>query len=199
VINDSHINYLLEEISSHNCEKSYKELFITMYEKLYDFSFSILKSKEDAEEVVSDFFINIWIKRATNLKKLENPRLYLFVGVKNYTLNKIKSNKRRELPELDQWSAELSSVFFNPEELAISVELTKKIISAVNQLPTKCKIIFKLIKEDGLKYNEVSQLLDISVKTVESQMAIALRRIRQCLEFKNEFPELHSLLSKKNN
>ncbi len=198
MINDSHINYLLDKISSQNCEKSYKELFIAMHEKLFDFSFAILKSKEDAEEVVSDFFINLWIKRA-NIKKLENPRLYLFVGVKNYSLNKIKSNKRKELPELDQWSAELGSVFFNPEELAISVELTNKIMLAINQLPTKCKVIFKLIKEDGLKYNDVSQLLDISVKTVESQMAIALRRIRQCLEFKNEFPELHSLLSKKNN
>lgn len=185
-------------IATQNCERSYKELFVEMHEKLCDFAFAILKSKEDAEEVVSDFFINLWIKRA-NIKKLDNPKLYLFVGTKNYSINKIKSNKRRELPELDQWSAELGSVFFNPEELAISVELTKKIMSAVNQLPPKCRVIFKLIKEDGLKYNEVSQLLDISVKTVESQMAIALRRIRQCLEFKNEFPELHSLLSKKNN
>jgi len=64
-------------------------------------------------------------------------------------------------------------------------------------MPPKCKIIFKLIKEDGLKYQEVAELLDLSVKTVESQMAIALRRIRQCLEFKHEFPEIHSILAKK--
>lgn len=171
---------------------------MAMHEKLVGFAFSMLKSKEDAEEVVSDFFINVWVKRA-NMKKLDNPKLYLFVGIKNYSINKIKSNRRRELPELDQWTTELGSVFFNPEELAISIEQTKKIMAAINQLPEKCKAIFKLIKEDGLKYNEVAQLLDISIKTVESQMAIALRRIRQCLEFKNEFPELHSLLSKKNN
>ncbi len=198
MITDSHINYLLELISTENCEKSYKELFMAMHEKLVGFAFSMLKSKEDAEEVVSDFFINVWVKRA-NMKKLDNPKLYLFVGIKNYSINKIKSNRRRELPELDQWTTELGSVFFNPEELAISIEQTKKIMAAINQLPEKCKAIFKLIKEDGLKYNEVAQLLDISIKTVESQMAIALRRIRQCLEFKNEFPELHSLLSKKNN
>ena len=66
-----------------------------------------------------------------------------------------------------------------------------------NELPPKCKIIFKLVKEEGLKYAEVAKLLDISVKTVEAQMAIALRRIKTHSEFKNEFPELHSILTKK--
>lgn len=71
-------------------------------------------------------------------------------------------------------------------------------MQAVNQLPPKCKTIFKLVKERGLKYAEVALLLDISVKTVEAQMSIALRRIKTHSDFKNEFPELHSLLSKKN-
>jgi RNA polymerase sigma-70 factor (family 1) len=196
LITDSQINELLEAVSKRNCEKSYKELFMQMHEKLFGFAFAILKSTEDSEEVVSDFFINIWMKRAT-LKLPEKPKLYLFVGVKNYSLNKLKANKRYQLPELEQWTANLNSVFFNPEELAISAELSAKILFAVNQLPPKCKVIFKLIKEDGLKYAEVSQLLDVSIKTVESQMAIALRRIRQCLEFKNEFPEIHSILTRK--
>ena len=68
---------------------------------------------------------------------------------------------------------------------------------AVNDLPPKCRAIFKLTKEEGLKYAEVAQLLNISVKTVEAQMAIALRRIKTHTEFKSQFPELHSLLSKK--
>ena len=167
-----------------------------MHEQLFKFAFAILKSSEDAEEVVSDLFINLWVKR-NNLKSLDKPKLYLFIGTKNFALNKLKANKRSQLPQLDQWATNLESVFFNPEELAISAELGRKILAAVNQLPPKCKVIFKLIKEDGLKYSEVSQLLDVSVKTVESQMAIALRRIRYCLEFRNEFPEIHSILTQK--
>lgn len=190
------INDLLEAISSRDCEKSYKVLFVSLHENLYRFAFGILKSTEDAEEVVSDLFINLWVKRK-NLKRLENPKLYLLIGTKNFALNRLKLNKRKVSLQIDDFSTHLESVFFNPEELAISAELTQKIMDSVNALPPKCKIIFKLIKEDGLKYQEVSELLDLSVKTVESQMAIALRRIRQCLEFKHEFPEIHYILAKK--
>ena len=54
------IKLLLREIALHKDQKAYKELFVTLYENLHRFAFSILKSKEDAEEVVSDFFITIW-------------------------------------------------------------------------------------------------------------------------------------------
>ena len=196
MLSNVEINELLEAISARDCEKSYKALFVSLHESLYGFAFAILKSSEDTEEVVSDLFINLWMKRK-NLKRLENPRLYLLIGTKNFALNRLKINKRKASLQIDDFSMQLESVFFNPEELAISAELTQKIMDAVNALPPKCKIIFKLIKEDGLKYQEVSELLDVSVKTVESQMAIALRRIRQCLEFKHEFPKIHSILAKK--
>ena len=196
MLSNVEINELLEAISARDCEKSYKALFVSLHESLYGFAFAILKSSEDTEEVVSDLFINLWMKRK-NLKRLENPRLYLLIGTKNFALNRLKINKRKASLQIDDFSMQLESVFFNPEELAISAELTQKIMDEVNALPPKCKIIFKLIKEDGLKYQEVSELLDVSVKTVESQMAIALRRIRQCLEFKHEFPEIHSILAKK--
>lgn len=196
MLSNVEINNLLEAISTRDCEKSYKALFVSLHESLYSFAFTILKSSEDSEEVVSDLFINLWMKRK-NLKRLDNPKLYLLIGTKNFALNRLKLNKRKASLQLDDFSMYLESVFFNPEELAISAELTQKIMDAVNALPPKCKIIFKLIKEESLKYHEVSELLDLSVKTVESQMAIALRRIRQCLEFKHEFPEIHSILAKK--
>lgn len=196
MISDNYINQLLESISVRDCEKSYKELFIALHDKLYKFAYAILKSAEDAEEVVSDLFINVWVKRKS-LKPLNNPTLYLFIGAKNYAINRLKLNKRNILPQLDELTTNLESIYFNPEELIISTELSQRILAAINELPPKCKIIFKLVKEDGLKYNEVAQLLEISSKTVESQMAIAFRRIRQCLEFKNEFPEIHSILTQK--
>jgi RNA polymerase sigma-70 factor (ECF subfamily) len=166
-----------------------------MHESLIDFARSILKSSEDAEEVVSDFFISIW-QRRTLLRSIENPRLYFFVGVKNAALNKLVSRKRIKLFHELEWQTTLKSVFFNPEELMLSAEIVKKVMQAVNELPPRCKIIFKLVKEEGLKYAEVAKLLDISIKTVEAQMAIALRRIKTHSEFKNEFPELHSILTK---
>jgi RNA polymerase sigma-70 factor (family 1) len=194
VITNSQIHNLLNEIALHGCEKAYKSLFMLMHESLNDFARSILRSAEDAEEVVSDFFITIW-QRRESLQSIQNPRLYFFIAVKNAALNKLSSKKRHQLPPGGEWQTSLKSVFFNPEELMLSDEIVKKVMKAVNELPPKCKAIFKLVKEEGLKYTEAASLLDISVKTVEAQMAIALRRIKTHSEFKNEFPELHSILT----
>jgi RNA polymerase sigma-70 factor (ECF subfamily) len=63
----------------------------------------------------------------------------------------------------------------------ITEEMVRQIKKAVNDLPPRCKLIFKLVKEDGLKYKEVAELLNLSVKTIEAQMAIALRRLGKCM------------------
>ncbi len=196
MIAEETIRSLLNEIAENNCEKAYKRLFMGLHESLHDFAFGITKSQEDAEEVVSDFFIALWQRRAV-LQAIENPRLYFFAGVKNTALNKLTQKRKQSMPPADAWHTRLTSVFFNPEELLLSAEVVKGIMQAINDLPPKCRIIFKLVKEDGLKYAEVAGLLELSVKTVEAQMAIALRRIRTHSEFKNQFPELHLLLTQK--
>jgi RNA polymerase sigma-70 factor (ECF subfamily) len=71
----------------------------------------------------------------------------------------------------------------NPEQLMITAEMFKRIRDAVNELPNKCRLIFKLVKEDGLKHREVAQLLNLSAKTVENQMTIAIRKIGQSIRF----------------
>jgi RNA polymerase sigma-70 factor (ECF subfamily) len=167
-----------------------------MHESLLGFARSILGSQEEAEEVVSDFFIGIWQRRAS-LPFMENPKLYFFVGVKNTALNKLTKIKKQKIPLPEEWQTTLNSVFFNPEQLMLSAEIVKKIMASINELPPKCRAIFKLIKEEGLKYAEVATLLDISIKTVEAQIGIALQKIRTSSSFKNEFPELHAILSPK--
>jgi len=195
MIHNSQIKELLVLLSEEKCEKAYKSLFLLMHQRLIEFSAAIVKSQEDAEEIVSDFFIKVWQKR-TVLATIDNPKLYCFVSVKNLSINRLTSNKKIVAPLVEDWNTNINSPFFNPEELMISKEAVAKIMFSVNQLPPKCKVIFKMVKEEGLKYNEVAQLLEISPKTVEAQMAIALRRIKQCTEFKNEFPEVHSLLTR---
>jgi RNA polymerase sigma-70 factor (ECF subfamily) len=180
------INKLLENVIANDCERSFRSLFLGLFNTLNSFAKGILKSQEDAEEVVTDFFMTIWVKRK-ELPHLENPRLYFLVGVKNMSLNKLKARNKQILPPIEEWQTTISSVFFNPEELMLSSESVNRILSAINSLPVKCRVIFKLIKEDGLKYQEVAELLDISVKTVESQMAIAFRRVKSAMEIKNTY------------
>ncbi|MCX6207363.1 MAG: sigma-70 family RNA polymerase sigma factor, partial [Bacteroidetes bacterium] len=166
------------------------------HEHLHRFALSILRSKEDAEEVVSDFFISVWQKRAS-LLEIENIKLYFFVSIKNISINKLRQKKRATTSFNEDYLVQFKSPFFNPSELLLSKEAVEKILGAINDLPPKCKLIFRLIKEDNLKYAEVAELLNISVKTVESQMAIALKKIGESYNFKIQFPELHSILTGK--
>lgn len=190
------IKLLLKEIVHDNDQRAYKELFVRTHEHLHRFALSILRSKEDAEEVVSDFFISVWQKRAS-LLEIENIKLYFFVSIKNISINKLRQKKRATTSFNEDYLVQFKSPFFNPSELLLSKEAVEKILGAINDLPPKCKLIFRLIKEDNLKYAEVAELLNISVKTVESQMAIALKKIGESYNFKIQFPELHSILTGK--
>ncbi len=80
----------------------------------------------------------------------------------------------------------------------MSQEVVSSLMKAINELPPRCRTIFKLVKENGLRYQEVAGIMEISIKTVEAQMAIALRRIKANTEFLKEFPELQYILSQKN-
>ena len=65
----------------------------------------------------------------------------------------------------------------------VTAEMMNLIQKAIEDLPVKCKMVFKLVKEDGLKYREVAEIMDISTKTVENQLAIALRKIGTAVDF----------------
>lgn len=195
-MNNETIKCLIKDLVLKNDQKAYKELFVSTHEHLHRFALSILRSKEDAEDVVSDFFITVW-QRRVSLVDIENIKLYFFVSIKNLSINKLRQKKRASVNFNEDYLVHFKSPFFNPAELLLSKEAVDKILETINELPPKCKLIFRLIKEDNLKYAEVAELLNISVKTVESQMAIAIKKIGDSYNFKIQFPELHSILTGK--
>jgi RNA polymerase sigma-70 factor (family 1) len=182
MLENDHIKRLLTAIALNNDQAAYKELFLLLHSRLKQFAYSILKSTEEAEELVSDLFIRIWEKRDT-LTTIESPLLYFYTSAKNLALNRINKQKRQQSLQAEDWFVQLNSIYFDPEQLMMTEEMMRQIKQAVNDLPPRCRIIFKLIKEDGLKYREVAELLHLSIKTVEAQMAIALRRIGKCMHF----------------
>ena len=177
---NDHIKRLLSAISLNDDQIAYKELFLLLHSRLKQFAYSILKSGEEADELVSDIFINIWVKRE-QLTKIEFPLLYFYTTAKNLAYNRIGKLKKLQNITPDDWLIQFQSIYFDPEQLMITEEMVRRIKKAVNDLPPRCKLIFKLVKEDGLKYREAAELLHLSVKTVEAQMAIALRRIGKCM------------------
>lgn len=161
---------------------AYKKLFVFFYQQLVQFSTGIVGSKETAEEVVCDVMTNIWQHRQ-RLSGIDNIRLYLYTSTKNRSLNRLKQEQRLAWNSFDDADIEISSLHNNPEELMLTSEMLKRVQSAVLHLPPKCQMIFKLIKDDGLTYRETAALLNISVKTVENQMTIAIRKIAHSISF----------------
>ena len=96
----------------------------------------------------------------------------------------------------EDWLVQMNSVYFDPEQLMMTEEMMRQIKKAINDLPPRCRLIFKLVKEDGLKYKEVAELLQLSIKTVEAQMAIALRRLGKCMHVEIKTPQNRPALKK---
>ncbi len=182
------IKRLLAAIAFANDQAAYKELFLMLHGRLKQFAYSILKSHEEAEELVSDLFIRIWEKR-DQLTSIESPLLYFYATAKNLAYNRINKQKRQQQPPPEDWLIQLNSIYFDPEQLMMTEEMMRQIRQAINNLPPRCRVIFKLVKEDGLRYKEVAELLHLSVKTIEAQMAIALRRLGKCMQL--EIKELN--------
>jgi RNA polymerase sigma-70 factor (family 1) len=190
------IKRLLAAISLHDDPAAYRELFILLHARLKQFAYSILKSNEEAEELVSDVFIRIWQKR-DQLPAIESPLLYFYTTARNLALNRLNKQKRLASLSYEDWLVQMDSIYFDPEKLMLTEEMMRQIKKAVNELPPRCRLIFKLTKEDGLKYREVAELLHLSIKTVEAQMAIALRRLGKCMHFELRAPATAHLLVKK--
>lgn len=174
------IHELQNRIADYDDVAAYKKLFFHFFLHLKSFSFSILKTKETAEEVVSDVLIEIWAKRK-QLPEIEDLKMYLYVSVRNASLRKLQQTQKTTVLSLDELEVEFASADPDAEASLITVELAKKIESAIEQLPPQCKIIFKLAKEDKLKYKEIAVLLNISVKTIDNQLSTALKKIASVL------------------
>ena len=193
MLNQDEIRELQLKIAENNDDHAFSQLYMAYIHNLQQFANSIIKNNELAEEIVSDVFLKIWQNRV-NLAAIENFKLYLYISTKNTALNYLSRHFRKEIVSLDEMSLNIPAVSYNPENLLITSEAVKKIEFAIQNLPLRCKLIFKLAKEDGLKYNDIARLLNISVKTIDNQMAIALKKISSAISF--EFKKNPDQLSK---
>jgi RNA polymerase sigma-70 factor (ECF subfamily) len=177
---NDHIKRLLHLIERDNDQVAYRELFLLLHNPLKQFAYSILKSGEEAEELVSDVFMRIWTKK-DQLSLIESPLLYFYSTARNLAINRLTRQKRQAALSSNEWLVQMNSIYFDPEQLMMTQEMVNQVKKSINELPVRCRLIFKLVKEDGLKHRETAELLNISVKTVEAQLAIALRRIAKCM------------------
>lgn len=174
------IELLLSRISYDSDEKAFKQLFDLFSGRLFSFANSFLKNKSLAEEVVSDVFLKLWLIRFDLVNK-SNIKAYLFKATYNTVLNYLKEIQRKQAVSFDDIEVDFGVDHICPETNLINKELKIMIEQAVESLPPRCKLIYKMAKMEGLKYKEISDLLDISVKTIDHQLTIATKKMAEVI------------------
>ncbi|WP_346237595.1 RNA polymerase sigma-70 factor [Niabella insulamsoli] len=172
---DASFEYWKQQIACGN-EQAFRSLFNAYAPRLTAFAFSITRNREASIDVVDEVFVKIW-RRRDRIQQIENITTYLYTATKNTALN-LLSRKAREVTvdSFDFIDVALRDDYA-PDQQLITAEILSRIKKAVDALPPKCKLVFKLVREDGLKYKEVAEILEISEKTVDAQLVIAVKRI----------------------
>ena len=159
-------------------KQDFNNLFKSCYRMLCLYIVQFTKNMDDAEDIVQEVFVKLWMKRhSININS--SLKSYLFKATYNAYIDSARKEQRNNF-----YLTELKYQALQPqtEEIIGFEEKIKKVKVIVDQLPQKCKQIFLLSKSEGLKNKEIAMSLSISIKTVESQMRIAFRKIRN--EFK---------------
>ncbi len=171
-------SFFIKNINEGNKE-AFRILFTLYYTKLLYVAQSYISSKEDAEEIVQDVFVKVWKKRK-NINS--NINGYLFKITKNSCLDYLRSKKYKLSKVTNTTQLE---AFINHSALAdkdtisiVEKELEEKIQFGIELLPEKCKKVFIKSRIEGLKNKEISDELNISIKTVENHMSKALKHMR---------------------
>lgn len=172
---------LLKKIAREDCESSFREFFNHFYPRLFELALHYTKNPPLAEEAVSDVFLKVWTNRQ-HLEKISDIKAYLFIAVKRQSLNYVRRIPSAPFLTIQNQEISYSIDYRNPESILMSQEMLQAVSTSIQNLPEKCRLVFKLVKEEKLKYREVAHLLQISEKTVEMHVGNALKKIRKDLE-----------------
>jgi len=184
----TNIKELQQRIALYEDLKAYQALYELLAARLKRFCFSFVKSNEVADEIVSDVFIKLWQIR-NKLPEVDNLQVYLYTVAKNFCLNYITRHFKNPVVLLDEIDIEPVVYIGNPEELCISADVVRKIQEAIRQLPPRTRLIFQMVREDGMRYKEVAEILQISSFTVRNQLAIAVQKLAAALPGYNSHPQ----------
>jgi len=176
MLNDHNIKSLI----ANGDQIKFRQLIELTSDELLWFAIGFLKNKEISEEIVSDVYVNIWNKR-TQLESIINLKSYLFICVRNGCLSHLRKAKNEKIVSIDSVNEFSFIPVEGPEDSLIEKEIIEQIYAAIETLPCKCKLVFTLAKINGLKYREIAEVMDITEKTVNNHLVLAVKKITELL------------------
>ena len=162
-------------------QRAFEELFRLYYKRLCQFAFLFLHSKELSEEAVSDVYYNVWMKRE-QLATVRNVRSYLYTAVRHQSIDYLRTKNIQPQENINAYELEIESSEPTADNIMEREQFRELLQQAFDQLPERCRMIARMHFNDNLQYKEIAKILDVSRKTVEAQIAIAIRKVKETFE-----------------
>jgi len=171
----------LQRLIAGGSQKAFEDLYRLFFGRLFNFAMLYVHRKEVAEELVNDVMIRIW-RRRDELAGIKNLETYLFVAVRNHSLNHLSQYSPYHVAiEADSPQGQLIDVNDPGNQLEWK-EIYFRLNQAIDELPDQCRTVFRLIKEEGFRYKQVAEILNISPRTVETQLFRAIKKLDKIIE-----------------
>lgn len=179
----NNINDLDDQFWNENIRKGDEEAFEYLFKKYYlpltRFAWRYVQSKAVAEELIQELFTILWEKREEWDANI-TIRPYLYKSAKNLALNYLKHQEVQERFD-HKWEQMKENQEIEFHDKIREKQIRTAIAKAIEELPPRSKMTYKLHRYDGLTYQEIAEVMDVSVKTVESQMTRTLKILRERL------------------
>lgn len=166
----------------------FEKAYINYYARMIRFAQEYVIREEDAENIVHDIFTEIWEKKI-DFPAQQNFSSYVFVMLKNKCIDFLrrKATEREIITQIQDEYMQLLKLKFESLEalnnkLLAEPDIDSTIQKAIESLPEKCRQIFVMNKIEGKKQKNIAEELNISINTVESQMAIAYKKLKEELK-----------------
>lgn len=172
--------YLQNRVAYARDQAAYKELYIYFHPSVFKLASLISAQQAMAEDIVSDVMTRLWTMEH-KLAYIEHLKTYLLTAIRNTAITYMKKSRNEILCDDFSTEAPLNHSEI-PDQLLINMELHQIMSIAVDNLPQKCQIVYRLIKEEGLTHKEVSEILQLSTNTLENHMSTALKKLRATLD-----------------
>ena len=174
------MNKINELLLGDNSERVFRLIVHAYQDKVIRFISLFVQNNQECEELASDVFLSLWSNR-DKLVVVSDLDSYIFVMAKNSALNHLRKGKA-ELVDLDSFQVDaFHNTETTPESIYIYQEEVEILNAAINELPQKTKLAFHLIREDKMKYKDAADILGVSIKTIEKQVATAVAKLKERL------------------
>ncbi len=175
---ESQEKYIIEGLRSGR-ESAYRQLFEQYYQKLVVFACKYLEDLESARDIVQEFYLYLYESRHS-ISIQTSLKSYLYSAVKNRCLNQVKHEQVKEKHRnMSRSEANVSGP--DLEEIMDAVELEARVYEIVSKLPEKCRQIYIMSRVDGKRNREIADELNLSIRTVETQISKALKSLKNSL------------------